>query len=255
MTGVSFTRVLRSEWIKFWSLRSTWITLFLAVVTYIGIGTLACWLTFRNDSGPSVHDKVAFSLNGSQLALLLVGVLGVLTMTGEYTTGTIRTTLSAVPRRLPVLAAKALVMGTVTFALMLPSALIAFTVGQSLIGESGVGFSEPGVFATILGNAAYVTGTGLLGLLLGGLLRSAAGAITTTFTATFLSSLIVALVMPEDLYRTVGKYLPSAAGEAMSTHIQSTVLLKPGPGAAVFAAYLLLIGVLAAWRLKTSDAA
>jgi ABC-2 type transport system permease protein len=255
MTGVTFTRVLRFEWIKFWSLRSSWITLALAVAVFIGTGLLASSLGFDADSEEvAVFDVIGISLAGSILAMLVVGALGVLVMTGEYGSGTIRSTLAAVPRRLPVLAAKVLVFGAVTYAVMFAAAVAAFLAGQAIIGSAGASLADDGALRAIFGNAAYVTGAGLLGLLLGGVLRSTAGALSTYFGVMFLLTVVSQLILSQSWRENVGKFLPSAAGEAMGAVVQPADALTPGQGALVFTGYLVLAGVLASWRLKRSDA-
>ena len=255
MTGVTFPRVLRSEWIKFWSLRSTVITLSLAVAGFVGVGLLASVLGFDADSdetgGP---DVIGLSLAGSNIAMLVLGALGTLVMTGEYGTGTIRSTLSAVPRRLPVLAAKVVVFGTVTYALMFAAALVSFVAGQAIIGDAGAALSDAGVFRALAGTTAFVTGAGLLGLLLGTVLRSTPGTLSAYFGVMFVLAGVIQLVLSESWRDNLGKYLPSAAGDAMGSVVQAADELTPGRGALVFAGYLMLLGALAAWRLRRSDA-
>jgi ABC-2 type transport system permease protein len=249
--GVTFGRVVRSEWIKFWSLRSTVITLAVAVAGFAGIGLLAC----AAGVGEGVLSPAGMSMTGSVPAILVLGVLGVLVMTGEYSTGLIRATLSAVPRRLPVLAAKATVFATVTFTAMLSTALVTFVAGQALIGEGGMALTDDGVPRVLLGSVAYQTGAGVLGLLLGTLIRSTPAALSTYFAVTFVLGTIPQFVLSEDLLADVGGFLPSAAGEAMGwAGAQPADMLSPGQGALVFAGYLVLAGVLAGWRLKHSDA-
>jgi ABC-2 type transport system permease protein len=161
--GVTIGRVVRSEWIKFWSVRSTAVALSVAVVGFAGIGLLACAVGI----GEGVVSPAGMSMTGSILSTLVLGVLGVLVMTGEYSTGLIRATLSAVPRRLTVLAAKAMVFTTVSFATMFLTALVTFVAGQAVIGDGGMALTDDGVSRVLLGTVAYETGVGLLGLLLG----------------------------------------------------------------------------------------
>lgn len=249
--GVTFRRVVRSEWIKLWSVRSTAVTLSGAVAGFIGIGLLAC----AADIGKGVVSPAGMSMTGSILSTLVLGVLGVLVMTGEYSTGLIRSTLSAVPRRLTVLAAKALVFGAVSFAVMLLAALVAFVAGQAVIGDGAMVLTDDGVPRVLLGTVAYQTGAGLLGLLLGALIRSTPVALSTHFGVTFLLTNITQFLLPEGLEADVGKFLPGQAGEAMGwAGAQYPGRLSPGQGALVFVGYLVLTGVLAGWRLKRSDA-
>ncbi|MFG1603279.1 ABC transporter permease [Actinoplanes sp. NPDC049265] len=243
------TGVLRSEWIKFWSLRSSWAGLAAAVVVFVGTGLLASALLVD-----VTYDVIVLSLSGSALAQLVVGTLGVLVMTGEYSSGNIRSTLIAVPRRLPVLVAKVVVFGVVSFALMLAAAAVVFTAGQAIIGDAGASFADPGAVRAVFGTAAYLTGAGLLGLLLGAALRSTAAALSTYAGVMFLLGMVSSLVLSQDFRDDVGKFLPSAAGEAMTAVVRAPESLSPGQGALVFAGYLLLIGALGAWRLLTRDA-
>ncbi|MFJ8948062.1 hypothetical protein ACIRG4_33285 [Streptomyces sp. NPDC102395] len=136
VTGV---RVLRAEWAKFWSLRSSWVILAIAVVLLIALGAIASATyspgTVGQDgppgpgSGSGEQDAVSLALLGVTFASLAVGVLGVLLSAGEYTTGMIRSTLTAVPRRLPVLWSKAAVVGPVFLVLTTHGALAAFQPG------------------------------------------------------------------------------------------------------------------------------
>ena len=138
--GVRVTqlRVIRSEWTKLWTLKSTAWSLLVAVVLTIGFPVLAATVISTHWGQRSPGDRAHFNpldpaLVGSQIAQLAIGVLGVLVISGEYSTGMIRSSLAAVPKRLPVLWAKAAVFGVVTFALMLPAVLVAFFASQSIL--------------------------------------------------------------------------------------------------------------------------
>lgn len=263
LTGLRVTqrRVIRSEWIKFWSLRSTTITLVAAVVVFIGIGLLASYIsTTRGDGGPGgpggrgPGNPVDISLAGVGFGQLVLGTLGVLFMATEYTTGMIRSTLAAVPTRLPVLWAKMAVFTGVVFLLSLVSALIAFLGGQAIIGAGGASLSDTGVLRAIVGSAVYLTGAGLLGLALGALLRSTAAAVSTFFGAMFLLEGVAALLLPAHWEKHIEPYLPSAAGSAIGAVSRSADQLSPWAGLAVFLGYLVVLGGAAAWRLKRHDA-
>ena len=255
---VSLPRVIHSEWIKFWSLRSTTITLAAATVVYIGMGLLASSIAgdggFGPGQGPGTTDSTGISLAGSTFAQLVLGTLGVLLMAGEYGTGMIRSTLAAVPRRLPVLWAKIAVFAAVVFPLMVAASFVAFLGGQAIIGDTAATLTDDGVLRAIFGTATYLTGAGILGLLLGALLRSTPAAITTLFGGLFLLEGVVQILLPESWRDTVGPYLPSTAGSAFGAVTPPDGSLGPWAGLAVFAAYLLAIGAAAAWRLKRQDA-
>src|SRR5262249_61409327 len=114
-------------------------------------------------------DPLTQSLRGIDGAVLAIGVLGVLWITGEYTTGSIRSTFAAVPRRLPVLWAKAGVLGAVTLVLSIPAALGAFFAGQAILGQKGISiaFTHPGVPRAVIGAALFLTVLALFSLGLG----------------------------------------------------------------------------------------
>lgn len=255
---VTRRRVVRSEWIKFWSLRSTVITLAAAVIVFVGVGLLAASLA-GSDIGPGAQDgegssPIDTSLAGVNIAQLVLGTLGVLFMATEYSTGMIRSTLAAVPKRLPVLWAKSVVFAGVVFTAMLASAFVAFLGGQAIIGDGGASLSDPGVTRAVVGAAVYLTGAGLLGLALGALLRSTAAAASTFFGIMFLLEGVVVLLLPDSWQNNVGPYLPSEAGSAFGAVVQDADDLTPGVGLAVFLGYLAATGAAAAWRLRKHDA-
>lgn len=137
-------RVIRSEWIKLRSLRSTALTLLTAVVLLVGLGLLFSWGEESHLAEQSPAERLRFdptltSQRGMFLAQLAVGVLGVLVVTGEYGTGMIRASLTAVPKRLPVLWAKALVFTAVAFIVMLVAAAAAFFGGQAILATQHIG--------------------------------------------------------------------------------------------------------------------
>jgi len=136
---VTQARVLRSEWTKLRTQPSAWWALLAAVILITGFGVgYSLLLQARPPHGAAAiaaFDPAAVSLAGVQLAQIAAGVLGVLLITSEYATGLIRTTLAAVPRRLPVLWAKAAMLSVATIAVSLPAAFAAFLAGQSILGR------------------------------------------------------------------------------------------------------------------------
>lgn len=255
---VTQSRVIHSEWIKFWSLRSTAITLIAAIAVYVGIGLLASQIFSTSGEGPGPNgggsNPVDISLAGSTFAMLVLGTLGVLLMSGEYSTGMIRSTLAAVPARLPVLWAKVAVFIGVVFPLMLAASFVAFLGGQALIGAGGASLSDPGVVRAIIGSAGYVTGVGVIGLLLGALLRNTPAAVSTVFGVMFLLEGVVQVLLPDSWRNSLGPYLPSAAGSAIGEVTKQAGHLAAGAGLAVFLGYLIALGIGAAWRMKRQDA-
>ncbi|MEJ3749220.1 ABC transporter permease [Actinomycetes bacterium KLBMP 9797] len=257
MSAVTLPRVARMEWIKFWSLRSTIYTLAITVVVTVGFGALFASLVGTGDGdGPPVGDPTSTSLNGVMLAALAMAVLGVLTTTGEYATGTIRATLSAVPQRLPVLWAKVAVFAAASFAFMLAAVFGAFLIGQAILSSRGLdstALSDPGVFRAVIGAAVYLTGAGLIGLAVGGLLRNTAGAITVVVGALFLVPGLIQL-LPASISDNVSPYLPSSAAESFMSVQTASGDLSPWAGLAVFLGYLVVLVAGAAGLLKRRDA-
>ncbi|MDN3243456.1 hypothetical protein [Glycomyces tritici] len=254
---VSLPRVVKSEWIKFWSVRSTFITLSIAVLLLIGFGLLASSLygDGSDPGGPPGNeptDPIGASFTGTNFALLAFGALGVLFTAGEYSTGMIRSSMAAVPKRLPVLWAKVAVFAAVVFVVALAASAVVFTAGQALIGDGGASWSDPGVARAVIGTAGLLTGSGLLGLGLGALLRSTPGAITTLFGVMFLLAMVAALLVPES-WSDVVQYLPSEAGDAFTAVTQEPDALSPPAGLAVFGGYIAATLGAAAWRIRRSD--
>jgi ABC-2 type transport system permease protein len=257
---VTQARVVKSEWTKLRSLRSTSYSMLAAVVIIIGLGILisATRASHWDSEGPG--DKAGFdatttSLSGIYLAQLAVGVLGVLAFSGEYATGMIRATLGAVPRRLPVLWAKAGVFAVVTFGLTAAACVVAFLGGQSALSSKHieVSFSHPGVVRAVLGAAVYLTLVGLLGVALGAMLRATAGGIATLFGLLLVLPLIVHF-LPSQWSDHIDKYLPSNAGLSVVNVVRDPSQLSPGAGIAVFAAYVVVAIAGAAFVLTRRDA-
>jgi ABC-2 type transport system permease protein len=221
---VTQTRVFLSEFTKLRSVRSTLWSLLAAVAFTIGIGALACAVVSHHWPQMSLQDRADFhplepNLAGVQLAQLALGVLGVLVITAEYSTGMIRASMTAVPRRLPVLWGKAVVYGLVTLVLMVPATLIAFVVGESIFSgrHINVSFSDPGVARAVIGAALYLTVVGLFGLGLGAIVRNTAGGIATFAGLMFVLPPLMN-VLPRSWNNAASPYLPLQAGEAiMST--------------------------------------
>ncbi|MCM2421991.1 ABC transporter permease [Streptomyces sp. RKAG293] len=255
---VTQLRVLHSEWIKLRTLRSTLVTLTAAVVVMIGLGLLFCAVSANRwphmDPGERLRFSAAgVSVRGFLLAQLAVAVLGVLVVSGEYATGMIRATLAAVPRRLPVLWAKAAVYTAVTFLAMTTASLIAFLAGQAILSSQHIGTSlgAPGAARMVFGAGLYLTVVGLLSVALGTLIRSTAGGIATVF-----GLLMVLPLLTEALPTTwsISEYLPSNAGQALLAAHREPHILAPWTGFAVFCLYTAVALAAAAAALERRDA-
>ncbi|MEU7615326.1 ABC transporter permease [Micromonospora rifamycinica] len=243
--------VVAAEWTKFSSLRSTWITIGTSVVLLIAFGAIASAASSAGD-GMSAVD---LALSGSTLAALAVGVLGVLLGAGEYTTGMIRATLAAVPRRLPVLWSKSLVAGLAGLIAMTAGAFAAFALGSVVLNDDvdGLSLGADGVLRALFGAGLYLGLIAVLGVALGVLVRASAGAIA------ILAGLLLivpglALLLPDSIAESVSPYLPSNAGGAVMTLAPGDGTLAPWAGLAVFAGYVVIALAAAAYRLKKTDA-
>ena len=261
--------VLRSEWTKLRSLRSTYWSLLVAVLALSGLGMLFAAIKMSEWSRLAVEDprmlaaerahfsSIDAAVGGYHLAQLAVGVLGVLVISAEYTTGMIRASLMAVPTRLAVLWTKLAVFGGVTFVLMLWCALVGFFGVQAIVAHEGVdsALGDPDALRVVVGTALYITAVGALGLGLGALLRNTAAAISTFVAVLFVLPGIVALAAsrPERVDRPV----PAAAcglrhrdGAARTAPDD----LAPWAGFGLFCGYVAVVVGLAAWRLAREDA-
>lgn len=263
---VTGRRVIASEWVKFRSLRSTVVTIAVALVIIIGFGALAAGVVsgdLTRPTGPGggggggafASNPTAVSLAGMTLAQIIVGILGVLAITSEYSSGMIRATLAAVPQRLPVLWAKVLVIGVSTFVVAVPASFGAFAVGQAILGPGhNVTLSDPGVLRAVLGSAAYLAAIALLGLGLGALLRHTAGAIGALFGILMVAPGLLPLVLPSSWADSIVPYLPSNAGESFTAIVPRSGMLSAGHGAWVLAAWLVVLLGTSAILLRRRDA-
>jgi ABC-2 type transport system permease protein len=257
---VTQRRVALSEWTKLRTVRSTQWSLFATLLLTIGIGILVCtifetrWLHLTARERSHFHPLQA-SLTGVNFAQLAVGVLGVLVITAEYSTGSIRSTLQAVPKRLPVLWGKALVFGAVVLAISLPAVFIVFFAGQGILSgrHINIAISHPGVIRALFGAALYLTVMGLFGLGLGAIVRSTAGGIAALAAIVFVLPPIIGL-LPTSVSNSIDPYLPSNAGGAVWTIHPDPNTLAPWAGFGVFCAYAAVALVIAAVLLVRRDA-
>jgi ABC-type transport system involved in multi-copper enzyme maturation permease subunit len=256
---VTQSRVIAAEWIKLRTQQSALWAGAGAIGLTAGFGILyAALLAARPPHGAAVasFDPAAVSLSGIQLAQIAVGVLGAMLITSEYGSGMIRATFAAVPRRLPVLWAKAAVALAAVLAVSIPAVLIAFFAGQSVLAKAGLdtSFGQPGVARAVLGSAAYLAVAAVLGVGLGALLRNTAAAVTALFGLLFGLQLLAGLI-PGATGVTVEKFMPSTAGQAIaSVHPDPGTSLGPLAGLGLFAGYTIVVLALAARRMSRGDA-
>jgi ABC-2 type transport system permease protein len=254
-------RVLRSELTKFRSLRSTMYTLLTAVVLMVGLGAIFSAVTVSQYHTFSAAARATFnaitpSLSGVMFAVVAFGVLGVLVTSGEYSTGMIRASLTAVPRRLPVLWGKLAVFAGVIFPVSLIASFISFFIGQAVLSSHhiGVSITAPDALRSIVGAALYITVAGMIGVALGALFRNTAAGIAT-FAGVFFVIPPLASLLPFSVSSHLTPYLPSNAGAVLWGGPQTAANgLAPWTGFALLCGYAAVLIAAAAWRLRRSDA-
>lgn len=256
--AVSQAGVLRGEWLKLRSLRSTVLTLLMAAGS-MGFLALVGATDFATDwdrASPGARadlDPMGALLSGWFLAQVLVGVIGALAVTSEYASGSISATFAAVPRRVPVLVAKVLVPAATTFAVLVPATLLSVLVGGLLLpGAVTVNLGAPGVLRAIIGVGIAMAGVAAIGTALGFLVRSTAGAIGIL--------VVVLLVLPglaAGVSEDLAQLLPGGAVKALVTvdHTREEVAVLAWPaGLALMAVYVGTTVAAATWVLRRRDA-
>lgn len=255
-----FRDLLAAEWIKFRSVRSTYWALLCAVVPSVLVGILIAQNVRSNwaflSSRPDFHfDALGTSFDGFEFSQLVMGVLGVLVISSEYSSGLIRATFAAAPRRRTVLAAKTVVIGAVALLSGEILALAAFFPVQAIMHGVGAGLSisSPGALRAVLAAGFYLAVIALIGLALGVLLRHTAGAIAAVFGLVFiLPGVISAFPQPWD--DRIGKFLPTnCIGQLISQQSHSNDLSRPWSFVVLVAYPAVLLGI-ANYVLRRRDA-
>ena len=259
-----FANLMRAEWTKIRSVRSTVWTLLIFIVVCVGLTALITWLTESHWYGPhaasrdasALSDPVSFILGaGVGLGQLAIAVLGVLVMTTEYSTGVIRASLLAVPRRLPMLAAKVVVFAVLLLVVTEIVAFCSFFVGSAILhAHVQVSLSGSGVARAVLGAGLYLTVLGLFSLAIGTMIRHTAGAIATAIGVVFVLPILSGL-LPGSWGAHINAYLPEQAGTLIThTQEQSGDLLSPWQGFGVLCIWTVLALAVAAYLLERRDA-
>jgi ABC-2 type transport system permease protein len=191
-------QVMRAEVTKIASLRSTFWTLLVTVVGTLGVTILTTSnAPHHSRAGYQGFDPTNTALTGLALATLAIGVLGVLSATGEYGTGTIRSSLAAAPRRPVFFAGKVLVVGLIALAVGEFLTFASFEVGQAILSAGGAPSAtvgQPGVLRAVVLSGAFLALLGLVGLGLGVIIRHTAGAISAYVGVTFLLPVLLQLL-------------------------------------------------------------
>lgn len=281
--SLTFAGVLRSEWIKFRSLRSTQLLLAFTFLAMVGVGVFAAWMrsfiieqivgggelgsgsgspTMTMDQAVEMANSQGLNIYGTpiagiQLGILILGALSVLLISSEFGTGMIRSTMTAVPKRLPAFFAKAIVLVVVSYVLTLVAAIVTFLISVPIMGAYGIdmSLSMDGVLYSILMGGVYVAGVSLAGLSLGTLLRSSAGAIIVLVALFFVLEIGTQLLtlVPGEFWKYVGQYTPSVAGGRMLEIHDKVAFLSPLAGGMVFLAWIVVLMIPAIISLKTRD--
>lgn len=245
-----FVDVLRAEWTKLWSVRTTWWALIVAAVLSVSIGPWVVSVVV--DQSGDYIDPVAVTYGGFHMGIIAFAIVGVLAVTSEYASGMIRLTHAAVPRQLPVLAAKSMVVAALSLPVGLAVSLVTFLLGQQVLEDHGldVGLGEPGVARAVVGAGLFAAACGVLGVAVGALVRHTAGAITVVTLVLFGGQVFIEVV-PDG----VARYVPHWAGFAAFTlrPDRADAMLAPWPGFAVFLAYVAATLIDAGWALVRRD--
>jgi ABC-2 type transport system permease protein len=261
-----FGGTLRSEFTKIASVRSTYWTLLMLLAVSVGIGagisafTASDWSQPLTPSAPpNVYDPTQISLAGLLvLGQLVIVVLGALVFTAEYSTGMIRTSLIAMPRRIVIYVAKAVAFTTVALAVSLATAFTAFFLGQALLASShhSATLAGPDVLRAVIGSGLYLTLCGLFAFGLAAIIRNTAATITAMIGLLFvLPTLVNWLPGRDELVR----WLPTSAARALSVTVwnsglQNSNLFSPWGEFAVFAVFTAVLLVVGGILTRKRDA-
>ena len=255
-----FADAVRSEFTKIRSTRSTYWTLLALIVVTVGIGAIATAGTASHPQGitKASLDATQQSLAGLYVGQLVIAVLGALTITSEYSTGMIRTSLAVQPRRGVVFAAKALVFAAVSLVTGLVACFASFFIGQAILSSHHLNatLGDPNVLRAVIGGALFLTACGMLAYGLGALLRHTAGAITAAIGLLFVVSILVNF-LPHSWQNNVDKWMPALAGGQIwttKTVPGGTPMFSAWPGFAVLATYAAVAIVAGLILFRTRDA-
>jgi ABC-2 type transport system permease protein len=260
---VVFGRLLRAEWTKLRSVRSTMWSLLLLVVLVPGFTVLLTWLTIAQWSKADattraqiIADPTSTILGaGFQFSQLTICVLGVMVIASEYSTGMIRASLLAVPKRTPMLAAKAVVFAAVVFVFGEIVAFPSFFVGAAILhSHAPVSIGDPGVLRAVVGAGLYLTVLGLFALGIAAIVRHTAGAITGVIGFILVLAPLTQL-LPGRVGKHIHAYMPSEAGHLIGqAHQAKNDLLTPWQGFGVFCLWTAVLLAIATYLLNRRDA-
>jgi ABC-2 type transport system permease protein len=245
--------LLRSEWLKLRTVRSTYWSLLVAVVAVVAMVGASAIVSLTHKAGTALANPTSSILVGVLFAQLAIGVVGVMSVTSEYSTGMIRSTFVAAPQRRSVIAAKAAVFAGVALVVGLVASFISFFVGQALLSSHGItiSLSSPGALRSVIGVGLYLGLLGVFAVGLGTIIRSSAGAIAALFGIVLVLPAVLQ-ALPSSIRDGVGKFLPSNAGQAIF-HAGGTPSLSPWVGLGVFALFCSAVFGLALTMVRRRD--
>jgi ABC-type transport system involved in multi-copper enzyme maturation permease subunit len=243
MSTATLPRAIGGEWLKLRSVRSTVWSLIAFVTVTVGISALIGAVVSNQWGAMNPGQKASFtgmdaSTRGMVLGQLVLGVLGVLAVTGEYSSGTIRATLAAVPRRITALSAKTLVFAAVAAVFSAVTVFTAFFLTQSIVTSTGrsAGIGDPGVLRAVLGGVLYLVLLGIIAVGIGTIVRSTAAGITSMVGLVFVLPLI-ANFLPGTWSQSVGKWLPMSLSQSLTQPVHDAASLPWGGAAAMMVVY------------------
>lgn len=239
--------ILGSEWTKLSSVRTTWLLVLSAMLASVLLGLLGVsdLIGVPSPTLPDGWDPTATSLKGLLFAQLLVGMIGALSITSEYDTGTIATSLSIVPSRPGLLIAKAAVVSAIGLGTGVAAALISFTAVQMMLGDADVPIASiggPGVAWALFGAAIYLMLVAVIGLCFGVLARSTAGSLAALFGITLLTPAIAPSI-PGPIGDWFADYWPITAGQKAYTVMHLPNEVTPGLGLGILTAATFALGI------------
>ena len=261
---LGFGRLMNAEWTKIRSVPSTVWSLLAFVVVAVGFSTLVASVIAHDWNTPGNHPNHARLLTdptavifgaGLGLGQLAICVLGAIVITGEYSSGTIRPSLLAVPQRIPMLAAKGLVFAVIDFVVSAIAVFAVFFITTAILrSHVSITLSQPGVSRALIGAILYLTVLGLFAMAIGGLIRHTAGAIAIVIAMVIVVPPLVSLI-PGTIANHIHGYLPTVAGELIAqTSQQPGDVLSPWQGFGVFCLWTAVLLAVCSWLLVRRDA-
>lgn len=254
---VNFFRLVRSEYLKLRTLRSTWILLLVTLVILAGLSALFAFGGYESAGTKNPIPESALHtapVVGLAFGQLVVASFGAVMIGGEYASGMIRSTMTAAPKRLPALYAKALVLGVIALLLGIIGGLAGWAVAQPILAQKDLDFplTTDGVPGIILGLGIYLALAALLGMAIGFLLHNSAASIVTVIGLLLIVPIIFAAI-PLDFLNDMNPYLPSESGDQMTAIDTSDDKFNQWQGGLIMAAWAFVLLVAASIRLKARD--